>query len=96
MESGAEQSVVGECKDNAYEKETGRIMKRDLAPLVFKIGDGERFSLGVLYVCIPVPKGTHIQVHAHIVKEDIPLLIGIEVLHVESLNLDFGSMKTQT
>lgn len=43
---------------------------------------------GVMEIRIPTPNGSYIAIDAHVVKADVPLLIGIDVLDRECLVAD--------
>lgn len=95
IDSGAEQSVIGVNQARAYETATGRKKTKAAEPLVFKFGDGEIPSQGMLDLRIPIPNGSHVSIMTHVVHADIPMLIGIEILHKEKMILNFDS-KTVT
>lgn len=61
-------------------------------PLTFKFGDEERVSIGIIDVCIPIPDGTHISIKVQVVKADVPMLIGMEIIHTHKVILDFGKI----
>lgn len=89
LDSGSQQSVIGHAQACAYHNSTGRQVRPVNDPLLFTFGDVERPSVFILDAGIPVPNGLHISVRVHVLKYDIPKLIGMEVLGAERLVLDF-------
>lgn len=91
LDSGAEQSVIERKQANAYIKETERKISKVGSRLIFKFGDGEKISQGILTVRVPFPDSRHAAIPAHVLDADIPFLIGMEILHREIMIMDFDS-----
>jgi hypothetical protein len=51
----------------------------------FRFGDGTFQSLGSIPVRIPTPEGKFIKIEMDVVQADVPMLIGLEILDLESL-----------
>lgn len=80
LDSGAYKSVIVHAQACAYQRPTGRNIRPATDPLLFKFGDGEIPSVGILDAIIPFPNGCHIAVRVHVVIADIPMIFGMEVL----------------
>lgn len=86
LDTGAYRTVIGISQCEAYANK----YKLHLAPFreqcncVF--GDDKCPSLGVVFIIIPTPSGVT-QIKTHIVRPDVPFLIGLDVLDKHSWNI---------
>ena len=51
----------------------------------FRFGDGTHKSLGTIPVRIPTPNSGYLHVDVDVVRPDVPLLIGLDILDQEQL-----------
>lgn len=87
--------MIGFNQAEAYERETGRSIRRGTRPVVYKLGDGEKESTGIKKVRITLTDGSHTKISIHVVKEDFRLIIEIEILNGEKLRLPVQWTLTQ-
>ena len=79
LDTGAYRTVVGLSQMRLYEKKYGVTLKPWREPANFIFGDHVSPSLGVVFLIITTPHGP-VQVKTHVVKPNIPFLIGLDVL----------------
>jgi hypothetical protein len=85
IDTGAQRSVVGLKQAKAYCDLSGISFRTEPSMTAFRFGDGTFKSLGLIPVRIPTPDGKFINIEMDVVKADVPMLIGLEVLDRESL-----------
>ena len=85
IDTGAQQCVVGLKQAKAYCKE--RDIKLKLLPsrTEFRFGDRSFRSLGAIPIRIPTPNGSFIEHRFDVVKADVPLLLGLDLLDSSGL-----------
>lgn len=88
VDTGAQRSVVGRNQAKAYCKSAGITFKTKPSAISFKFGDGIFDSLGKIPVRIPTPDGGFLPLEIDVVKANIPMLIGLEVLDQNQLVAD--------
>lgn len=91
VDSGAEVSVIGADQAQAYQAMMGTPMHMTPSSLQFKFGNYLCQSSGVIDVRVPIPNGSFIAFKAHVVRADIPMLVGLDLLRKHELTLDFSS-----
>lgn len=89
IDSGAEKSVIGTNQAHANHASMGRAIGRVYKQLTFRSVEGET-KQGTLKLRLDLSNGSHIPNVEKIVHADIPLLIGIEILHRYKFRMDFG------
>ena len=88
LDIGAEKSVIGRKQAMAYCKFTGCKFKHKPSRTFFRFGDGCFSSIGIIPVRIPCPDGSFIHFNIDVVQEDVPMLIGLDILDREKLVAD--------
>lgn len=63
-------------------------MKLKSSPYRFRFGDGSFMSLEQLNIRIPTPDGSFLRLSVDVIKADVPLPIGLDVLDVQKLVAD--------
>lgn len=85
---GAQRTVIGLPQARAYCRENQHKFQPRPSEYAFLFGDGLFMSLGTIEIRIPTPDGSFFAFDADIVKADVPLLLGIDVLDRESIVAD--------
>lgn len=91
IDSGAQRTVIGTKQAAAYCRLAGvQLTEHQSDSLHFKFGNNTHRGHGSLTVRLPVNSDHYIDVRAHIVNVDIPLLIGLDVLTSLRATIDFA------
>ena len=88
IDTGAEQCVIGKTQAMLYCKKHEVPFKLRQSDTRFRFGDGSYDSLGKIIIKIPTPNGSTLVRKMDVVQADIPLLIGLDLLHEEKLVAD--------
>ena len=88
IDSGASCSIIGKPQLDALYSLLGRKYTLQQARLTLAFGDGTRPSLGTLRLALPTPTGTCLRVDLHVVDNNIPLLLGLDIGRSQRLVLD--------
>jgi len=86
VDTGAQRSVVGRQQALAYCNEVGVPFKPSPSRTRFRFGAGRSQSLGKIPFAIPTPQSI-LTLWVDVVPQDIPLLIGLDVLDKYSLQV---------
>lgn len=85
IDTGAQRCVIGKPQATAYTLQHRVQLKLNPSRTVFRFGDGEFSSLGTMPIRLPTPDGSTINMRADVVRADIPLLLGLDLLDKERL-----------
>ena len=88
LDIGAQQSVCGYEQAMAYCKKNNRQLKLQESPRRFQFGDGIHKSMGTFIVRLPTPDGSYIRFEMDVIKINIPMLLGLDLLDQHSLVAD--------
>jgi hypothetical protein len=86
IDTGAQSSVIGLPQAQAYSSEFGSRLFIRPSLTTFKFGNSTEKSLGITRIVVPTP-GTLVSFDCDVVKADIPLLIGLDLLGRYSLDV---------
>lgn len=89
LDSGGERSVYGCHQAVAFCRNISIDLNLKPAPVRFRFGKGADLSPGKLGLRIPLPNGTVLLFHADVVKADILVLMGRDVMKQCGLIMDF-------
>lgn len=89
VDSGAEQTVVGLNEAWAYSTCAQLPWHLRPSPGVFRFGDNVTKSEGIMKIRILVRGHGFLMLDGHVVRADAPLLLGLDVLRLCRLTLDF-------
>lgn len=90
IDSGAEKSFIGYEQAREYCSSMNLKLSLSPSPLRFKFCNSTHKSEGMMKVRVSVCDVAHIQVSTDIVRADVPLLIGLEMLVGHQLILHFA------
>jgi hypothetical protein len=88
LDSGAQTSVVGLAQAKAYCRYRGVRFKTKASEKAFRFWTQRQKSLGDLLVRIPLADGSFVPFEMGVVKDDIPMLVGLDVLDRYALTID--------
>ena len=86
VDTGAQKAVIGLAQAKAYCREIGIEFKPVRSVTRFRFGVGRSRSLGKIPIVIPTPQ-TFLTVWVDVIPEDIPFLIGLDILDKYSLQV---------
>jgi hypothetical protein len=86
LDTGAQMTVIGMEQAKGYCKESGKMFSLLPSRSRFKFGASSERSLGKISIEIPTP-GSPIHINCDVVKSDVPLLIGLDILDKYGLNV---------
>lgn len=89
MDSGAEKCVMGWSKATRYTTCADLPLKLRPSRVLFRFTKHHAASAGIMEIRLPVPEHRFLLLGCHVVHEDVPLLIGLEVLRAFCLRNDF-------
>lgn len=80
LDTGAQRCVIGLNQARAYCRAMQIPFKMKPSRVQFRFGDGTYSALGSLKISIPTPQGSSISWNFDVVKADVPMLIGLDLL----------------
>lgn len=83
--TGAQMNVTGNKQANVYCRNHGIPFKLRKLYSRLRFGDESYSSLGTMPIRIPANEGTFIYLDVDVLKADVPLLIGLDILDKEGL-----------
>lgn len=90
VDSGAQLTCIGARQARRYCMLMNITYETSDQELVFKFGDARHCSLGTMPIQIPVSDYGFIEIDAHIVDVDVPLLLGLDTMTKLEMILDFA------
>lgn len=96
IDTGAQRTVIGKKQALAICQSQGTKLKLIKSNTIFKFGNGRHNSLGILKIRIPTRDGAFIDIDADVVRPDVPVLIGIDILDREQLVPDNVNNRLQS
>jgi hypothetical protein len=92
VDIGAQKTVIGLPQAMAYCRFVGKKFKLQRSNNVYRFGVDKKHSLGSIAIHIPTPASV-ITLNVDVVRANVPLLIGIDVLDANGLTADTVSNK---
>lgn len=90
LDSGAERTMMAWAQSREYISDARLPWKLRASPVMFRFGDNLVTSTGIMEIRIPVPGHGFMIVNCHVVRSDVPILLGLDAVRALGLVMDFG------
>lgn len=95
LDTGAQRSVCGLAQAKAYSRLQPNSLSLKPQHMSFKFGHHIAQSIGIVNIRLPQDEFSHMNLQVHVVKMDIPLIIGLDILKSQSLLVNYVENKLE-